>query len=81
MAESTKPKPCFLCKQPKGAVVPYILRPVKVENDFKTRMVQEFICTPCSSDLNHRLKEVIQDVIPVALRQNMLFQVKSLPTQ
>lgn len=82
MAESnTKPKPCNLCKAPKGAVIPFFVRTVKLENDFRTKQVQEFICTPCSSDINHRLRQTIQDILPVALRENMFHQVRSMPTQ
>lgn len=81
MAESNKAKPCFICRVPKGAVIPYFQRSVKLENDFRTKMVQEFICTPCSSDLRHRLKQGIQDILPAALRENMFNLVRNLPTQ
>jgi len=73
--ESTKAKPCRVCKAEKGAIHPYYSHQVKTE-DFKTKTVHEFMCSACKKDINKRIKEAVQEVKPVALRENMLFQLK-----
>ena len=71
-----KIKSCKICKAEKGAIVPYYSHQIQTE-DFKTKTTVEFICNPCDKDLRNRIKNTIQSVLPMALRENMRHQIYS----
>lgn len=76
MSDKTLNKVCTPCGNIGMGMSPYYAEFIKSKEDGKGRHEQKYICHSCKADLTKRCMRAILEIMPRALRENMIHKLK-----
>jgi hypothetical protein len=76
--KKTLSKPCAVCSSITFGAKPYYSEFVKNKETGKGHLIQHYICCHCSGDIDGRIKSVLPQVFPRAMREGFYHKVGQL---